>query len=73
MYKRRGPKLREELQRVTVELAEKSAEAQQLERERGRLEIYLDRENRKVEMLLIQSSAATISKEALHKEIKVLC
>ena len=62
--------LREELQRVTVELAEKSATVRQLERERDRLEIYLDRENKKVEMLLVQSAAS--SKEALQREIKVL-
>ena len=41
----------------------------QLERERE-LEIYLDRENRKAKMLLVQS--ATSSKEALQNEIKVL-
>ena len=64
--------LREELQTVTVELAVKSVKIQHLERERDRLENYLDRENKKVEMVLIQSSAATISKEALHMEIKVL-
>ena len=62
--------LREELHRLTAELAEKSADIQQLERERDRLEIYLDRENKKVEMLLIQSAVS--SKEALQKEIKVL-
>ena len=62
--------LREELQRVTVELAEQSATVRQLERERDRLEIYLDRENKKVEMLLVQSAAS--SKEALQREIKVL-
>ena len=63
-------KLREELQMVTVELEVKSATVRQLERERDRLEINLDRENKKVEMLLIQSAAS--SKEALQKEIKVL-
>ena len=51
--------LREELQRVTVELAEKSADVRHLERERDRLEIYLDRENKKVEMVLIQSAASS--------------
>ena len=64
--------LREELQRVTVELAEKSAEVRQLEWTKGMLEICLKNGNKKVEMVLIQSSAATTSKEALHKEIKVL-
>ena len=64
--------LREELQRVTVELAEKSAEVRQLEWTKDMLEISLKNGNKKVEMVLIQSSAATISKEALHKEIKVL-
>ena len=64
--------LREELHRLTAELAEKSADIQQLERERDRLEICLKSGNKKVEMVLIQSSAAAISKEALHKEIKVL-
>ena len=62
--------MREELTRVTVKLEEKLAQVRQLERERDRLEIYLDRENKKVEMLLIQSAAS--SKEALQKEIKVL-
>ena len=62
--------MREELTRVTVKLEEKLAQVHQLERERDRLEIYLDRENKKVEMLLIQSAAS--SKEALQKEIKVL-
>ena len=63
--------MREELQRVTVELAEKSAEVRQLEWTKGMLEISLKSGNKKVEMLLIQSSATT-SKEALHREIKVL-
>ena len=62
--------LREELLSVTVELAAKSEHVRQLERERDRLEIYLDRENEKVEKLLIQSAAS--SKQALQKEIKVL-
>ena len=62
--------LREELQRVTVELAEKSARVQELERTRDKLEGYLDWERRRVDMLLIQSTACT--KEALLKEIKVL-
>ena len=64
--------LREELQRVTLELAEKSAEVRQLEWTKDMLEISLKNGNKKMEMVLIQSSAATISKEALHKEIKVL-
>ena len=64
--------LREELQRVTVERAEKSAEVRQLEWTKDMLEISLKNGNKKVEMVLIQSSAATTSKEALHKEIKVL-
>jgi len=64
--------LRKELERVTIELDKKSEEVQHLQWERDRLEKYLDRESQKVEMVLIQSSAATISKEALHKEIKVL-
>ena len=64
--------LREELQRVTVELAEKSAQVGQLEWTKSMLEICLKSGNTKVEMVLIQSSAATGSKEALHKEIKVL-
>ena len=62
--------LREELHRVTFELDRKSATVRQLEREMDRLEIYLDRANKKVEMLLVQSAAS--SKEALQKEIKVL-
>ena len=36
------------------------------------LEICLKNGNSKVEMILIQSSAATDSKEALHQEMKVL-
>ena len=64
--------LREELQRVTVELADKSAQVRQLEWTKSMLEICLKSGNTKVEMVLIQSSAATGSKEALHKEIKVL-
>ena len=62
--------LREELQRVTAVLAEKSAELQQLEWAKAMLEIYLDRETKKVEMSLIQCAAS--SKEALQREIKVL-
>ena len=64
--------MREELQRVTVELADKSAQVRQLEWTKSMLEICLKSGNTKVEMVLIQSSAATGSKEALHKEIKVL-
>ena len=64
--------LREKLQRVTVELADKSAQVGQLEWTKSMLEICLKSGNTKVEMVLIQSSAATGSKEALHKEIKVL-
>ena len=56
--------LREELQRVTVELAEKSAEVRQLEWTKGMLEVCLKSGNNKVEMILIQSSAATISKDS---------
>ena len=66
--------LREELldQRVTLELADKSAQVRQLEWTKSMLEICLKSGNTKVEMVLIQSSAATGSKEALHQEIKVL-
>ena len=64
--------LREELQRVTVELADKSGQVRQLEWTKSMLEICLKSGNTKVEMVLIQSSTATGSKEALHKEIKVL-
>ena len=64
--------LREELQRVTIELADKSAQVCQLEWTKSMLEICLKSGNTKVEMVLIQSSAASSSKEALHKEIKVL-
>ena len=60
----------EKLQSVIVELAEKSARVQGLERERDKLEGYLDWERRRVDMLLMQST--TSSKEALLKEIKVL-
>ena len=62
--------LREELQRVTVELAEKSTRVQELERTRDKLEGYLDWKRRRVDMLLIQSTAS--STQALLKEIKVL-
>ena len=61
--------LRGELQRVTVELAEKSARVQELERTRDNLEDYLDWERRRVDMLLTQS---TVSSNVLLKEIKVL-
>ena len=70
MCKGGSPQLREELQRVTVEQAEKSARVQELERARDKLEGYLDWETRRVDMLLIQSTAS--SKQALLKEIKVL-
>jgi len=70
--KKEAHSLREELQRVTAELTEKSAEIRQLEWTKDMLEISLKSGNKKVEMVLIQSSAATISKEALYKEIKVL-
>ena len=63
--------LREELQRVTVELAEKSARVQELEHTRDNLEESLNRQRKLVEMSLIQSTAAASSKEALLREIKV--
>ena len=53
-----------------MNLAEKSAEVRQLEWIKGMLEISLKNGNKV--MILIQSSAATTSKETLHKEIKVL-
>ena len=53
-----------------MELEEKSARVRELEREKDKLEGYLDWERRRVDMLLIQSTAS--SKEALLKEIKVL-
>ena len=55
-----------------MELADKSGQVRQLEWTKSMLEICLKSGNTKVEMVLIQSSAATGSKEALHKEIKVL-
>ena len=61
--------LREDFQRMTVELLEKSAKVQELERTRDKLEGYLDGKRRRIDMLLIQST--TSSKEALLKEIKV--
>ena len=64
--------MREELQRVTVELADKSAQVRQLGWTKSMLEICLKSGKTKVEMVLIQSLAATSSKEALYKEIKVL-
>ena len=62
---------REELQRVTVELAEKSARVQELERARDKLEESVNWQRKLVEMSLIQSTAAASSKEALLREIKV--
>ena len=64
--------LREELQRVTAELADKSARVQELERTRDKLEGYLDGERRRVDMLLMQSTAAASSIETFLREIKVL-
>ena len=63
--------LREELQRVTVELAEKSARVQELERTRDKLEESVNWQRKLVEMSLIQSTAAATSKEAFLREIKV--
>ena len=62
--------LREEPQRVTVELAEKSARVQELERARDKLEESVNWQRKLVEMSLIQSTAAS-SNEALLKEMKV--
>ena len=64
--------LREELQRVTVELVEKSARVQELERARDKLEESVNWQRKLVEMSLIQSTAAASSNEALLREIKVL-
>ena len=62
--------LREKLQIVTEELADKSARVQELKKAKAELKEYLDMESRRVDMLLMQSSAS--SKEALLKEVKVL-
>jgi len=62
---------REELQRVTVELAEKSARVQELERAREEMKESVNWQRKLVEMSLIQSTAAASSKEALLREIKV--
>ena len=62
--------LREELQRVTVELAEKSARVQELERAREEWKESVNWQRKLVEVSLIQSSAAG-SNEALLREIKV--
>ena len=62
---------REELQRVTVELAEKSARVQELERAREEMKESVNWQRKLVEMSLIQSTAAGSSKEALLREIKV--
>ena len=51
--------LREELQRVTVELERESARVQELEGARDKLEGYLNGERRRVDMLLIQSTASS--------------
>ena len=64
--------LREELQRVTVELTEKSARVQELERAREELKESVNWQRKLVEMSLIQSTAAASSNEALLREIKVL-
>ena len=62
---------KEGLQRVTVELEEKSATVQELEKRRDKLEESVNWQRKLVEMLLIQSTAAASSKEALLREIKV--
>ena len=64
--------LRTDLQRVTVELAEKSARVQELERARYKLEERVNWQRRLVEVSLILSTAAASSKETLLREIKVL-
>ena len=64
--------LRKELERVTVELAEKSARVQEPERAREELKESVNWQRKLVEMSLMQSTAAASSKEALLREIKVL-
>ena len=64
--------LREELHRVTVELVERSARVQELERARDKLEESVNWQRKLVEMSLMQSTAAASSNEALLREIKVL-
>ena len=56
---------------MTVELAEKSARVQELERTRDKLEESMNWQKKLVEVSLIQSTAAS-SNEALLREIKVL-
>ena len=69
--KEKACSLGEELQRVTVELAEKSARVQELERAREKLEESVNWQRKLVEMSLTHSTAAASSEEALLREIKV--
>ena len=55
-----------------MELAEKSARVEELERARKELKESEKWQRKLVEMSLIQSTAAASSKEALLREIKVL-
>ena len=63
--------LREELQRVTMELVEESGKVQELERTRNKWEEIVNWRRRLVEMSLIQSTAAASSNDTLLREIKV--
>ena len=63
--------LRVKLKRVTGELEEKSARVQKLERTADELKERVSWQRKLVEMSLILSTAAAISKETLLREIKV--
>ena len=63
--------LREELSQATKDLERKSGQVWELERTRSELRSDLENERKRVDMLLMQTTAATISKEDHIKEIEV--
>lgn len=63
--------LRKEVQRLTVELAEKSARVEELEKAKEELKASMEWERNMMEKSLMQSTAAASSKEALFRELKV--
>ena len=62
--------LREKLNQTEKELATKSAEAQELEKSNGKLEAYLDSERKRVDLLLMQMTAAS-SQQQYTRELEV--
>ena len=64
---------REELQRVTVELAEKSARVQELERARDKLEESVNWQRKLVEMSLISSLLLLAPKRLFSEKLRYPC